>query len=105
MELTIELALPWLVLRCVAGLPAGVAWQAVKGAAVLPTCHSAWHAPMPSGQPHPSAPLPCAGSYSNMDKSAIVSLYVYGLAAKAAIAAAAAHLLEGKMRIMTVSDA
>ncbi|PRW58943.1 collagen alpha-3(VI) chain isoform A [Chlorella sorokiniana] len=40
-------------------------------------------------------------SYSNTDKSAIVSLYVYGLAAKTTIAAAAAHLLEGKMRIMS----
>lgn len=52
--------------------------------------------------PPPAHFLPAA-SYSNTEKSSIVSLYVYGLAAKATIAAAAAHLLEGKMRLMTAS--
>ena len=46
------------LLPLVAGLPAGVAWQAVKGAAVLPTCHSAWHAPMPSLPTPPIRPAP-----------------------------------------------
>ena len=50
-----------------------------------------------------AVPPPPAASYTNTEQTSIVSLYAYGLAAKTAIAAAVAHLVEGKMRIMTVS--